>query len=192
MGGVLSKRKGSDRNGGKGKPKITIVDKRRSTVPSKETVDRAREIGMILDPAVETTPEQMRVLTEQAVQFNLLEPIVVLDKKYQFESYGPTSDFVEAFMDIRRQMLERAKGPEEQGDATYGALARTVSAILDIVKPENDEGQALADKMNFTFLMGMHMSQPHVCGKLGIDGLDFLPGVIRDKMKKRMTGQGTG
>ena len=188
----MSKRGPSSKRKMKKESNITIVDKRDSAGERADVLDRVRKIGLIMDPSVPTTPEQIRKLTEEAAELHLIEPLVVLDRDPPVDTFGPTKEFLEAFLDVRKQMLENGMEKEMPDDVTYLALLKTVDTILGMVKDYDDEAVRLAERMNYSTIMGMYMGQPVVCEKIGMDGWDFFPSIYRKKAMERRAKEGSG
>jgi len=151
----------------------------------KELIERARDLGMVMDPATQTTPEEIGRLTGEMVELDLLEPVVLLKGAIPGNTYGPTKEFLEAFLAVRRQYFGQARTAREREDATAFALSDTVRQILEIARPEKDRAVMLARHMNYYFVMAIYISQPGVRDRLGIDALDFFPEVLRTKQSAR-------
>ena len=174
-------------------PKITGPDERPPAKGGRllpdETVDadldRARKIGMIMDPATTITPEEIRRITDEMIQLGLIEPVVMLEGPLAGERYGPTKDFLETFLDVRKQYLDKAKTEEEKGSATSFALSDTVKYILENTEPTVDKGVMLARHMNYFFVMAMYMSMPGMHERFGIGAWDFFPPILKKKAMER-------
>jgi hypothetical protein len=144
-------------------------------------VARARKIGMIMDPATKTTPEEIDRVSKEMMELHLIEPVMLLTGPMAGQTYGPTKKFLEAFLDVRRQYMERSKTEKDRESATSYALSDTVRQILEETQPTMDRAVRLAKQMNYFFVMAMYMSMPGMHEKLGIEAWDFFPPVFKDK-----------
>lgn len=148
--------------------KIRILDAGEKPPLSGEVLERARSIGMLMDPSKPTTPMEIDVLTSEMVKHHLLEKVVVVEGNHTMETFGPTKEFLDMFLPFRKQLIDAGEGSEAV-PTTCVALGKVLNACLEEIRPDSDEATRLADQMNYYFLMAMYMAQPQVAGKLGID-----------------------
>lgn len=87
-----------------------------------------------MDPMTETTPEDIGRTTEEMVKLHLLEPVVVLSGEVPREGHGPTKEFLDMFLGVRKEMRDAHNKGEELGltddeIAFYDALETNDSAV---------------------------------------------------------------
>ncbi len=148
-------------------------------------VDRAIKMGIIMDPSTVTTPEEIGRVSEEMVALHILEPVVRLVGPAAGKGYGPTKEFMDAFLDVRKHYLEAAKGEEEKASATTFALSDTVRQILELTQPNVDRAVMIMKHMEYYYAMAVYMSMSDLPAKIGFDPLELYPAPIRKKQMER-------
>ena len=184
----MSRRSGGRQRKEKAERKMRILDAGQKPPLSGKVLERARSIGMLMDPSKPTTPMEIDVLTSEMVKYRLLEKVVVVERNRSMEIFGPTKEFLDMFLPFRKQLMEAGEGSEAI-PTTCVALGKVLNACLEEIKPEADEATRLADSMNYYFLMAMYMAQPQIAGRLGIDPWEFFPTIFKEKAMSRAGGK---
>jgi hypothetical protein len=156
----------------------------------EEDFDRALKMGMIMDPRTVTPPEEIERVTNEMVALDLLEPVMLLNGPAPGESYGPTKEFMDAFLAVRKQYLAKAKGEEEKAAATTFALSDTVRHILELTQPNVDRAVMIVKHMDYYYMMAVYMSMSDLPLKNGFDPLELYPAPIRKRQMERRAKEG--
>lgn len=143
--------------------------------------ERARKIGMIMDPRTPTTPEDVARVTDEMLTLHLIEPVTVLDGSGAKETYTPTKEFVEAFQAVRETLIETEGRDKTPDHILRAAMMSTLGRILSIVEPTMDEAAMFARSTDYFFMMAFYMVKSGTHRILEIKPEDFFTG----KMKKK-------
>jgi hypothetical protein len=151
----------------------------------EEDFERALKIGMIMDPRTVTPPQEIERVTNEMVALHLLEPVMLLNGPAPGESYGPTKEFLDAFLAVRKQYVEAAGSEEEKASATTFALSDTVRHILELTQPNVDRAVMIVKHMDYYYMMAVYMSMSDLPLKNGFDALELYPAPIRKRQMER-------